>query len=194
MDFRLPLEQNIIKWMNFGVIPVAGRGDIGRLKDKRGIGSKDSYRVLLVDDVRHTEKLGLGRHTGYPSCKLAKSGDYDQPVPPADSSMTPSQLESLCKMQATVIVEALICSQNWLRSDDISSLQYEPTIQEMEFYESIELDIMSSSTPSTIAPTTFQFLEENDLAIALYSCNFCKPHGPNQIRDCTYSGEKLTGP
>ncbi|BBG99606.1 hypothetical protein Prudu_009350 [Prunus dulcis] len=38
---------------------------------------------------------GLGRHTGYPSRKLAKSGDYDQPVPPADSSMTPSQLESL---------------------------------------------------------------------------------------------------
>ncbi|BBH06196.1 hypothetical protein Prudu_017773 [Prunus dulcis] len=37
----------------------------------------------------------LGRHTGYPSRKLAKSGDYDQPVPPADSSMTPSQLESL---------------------------------------------------------------------------------------------------
>ncbi|ONI27388.1 hypothetical protein PRUPE_1G083400 [Prunus persica] len=33
-------------------------GDIGRLKDKRGIGSRDSYRVLLVDDVRHTEKLG----------------------------------------------------------------------------------------------------------------------------------------
>ncbi|CAL9021399.1 unnamed protein product, partial [Prunus brigantina] len=33
---------------------------------------------------------------------------------------------------------ALICSQNWLRSDDISSLQYEPTIQEMEFYESNE--------------------------------------------------------
>ncbi|BBN67750.1 hypothetical protein Prudu_172S000400, partial [Prunus dulcis] len=40
-------------------------------------------------------KSGLGRHTGYPSRKLAKSGDYDQPVPPADSSMTPSQLESL---------------------------------------------------------------------------------------------------
>ncbi|XP_021834427.1 probable leucine-rich repeat receptor-like serine/threonine-protein kinase At3g14840 [Prunus avium] len=37
------------------------------------------------------------------------------------------------------IVEAIICSQNWLRSDDISSLQYEPTIQETEFYESIEL-------------------------------------------------------
>ncbi|XP_020424614.1 uncharacterized protein LOC109950412 [Prunus persica] len=34
-------------------------GDIGRLKDKRGIGSRDSYRVLLVDDVRHTEKLDI---------------------------------------------------------------------------------------------------------------------------------------
>lgn len=33
-------------------------GDIGRLKDKRGIGSGDSYRVLLIDDIRHTEKLG----------------------------------------------------------------------------------------------------------------------------------------
>ncbi|XP_004297765.1 PREDICTED: uncharacterized protein LOC101299180 [Fragaria vesca subsp. vesca] len=32
-------------------------GDIGRLKDKRGIGSGDSYRVLLIDDVQHTEKL-----------------------------------------------------------------------------------------------------------------------------------------
>ncbi|BBG99206.1 hypothetical protein Prudu_008817 [Prunus dulcis] len=37
----------------------------------------------------------LGRHAGYPSRKLAKSGNYDQPVLPADSSMTPSQLESL---------------------------------------------------------------------------------------------------
>ncbi|BBG93930.1 Alpha/beta hydrolase related protein, partial [Prunus dulcis] len=53
-------------------------------------------------------------------------------------------------------------------SDDISSLQYEPTIQEMEFYESIELDIMSSSTPSTIAPTTFQCWEEFNLG-----CNIC---------------------
>ncbi|CAN6549804.1 unnamed protein product [Malus baccata var. baccata] len=32
-------------------------GDIGRSKDKRGVGSGDSYRVLLIDDVRHTEKL-----------------------------------------------------------------------------------------------------------------------------------------
>ncbi|BBG99321.1 hypothetical protein Prudu_008973 [Prunus dulcis] len=27
--------------------------------------------------------MSLGRHTGYPSLKLAKSGDYDQPDPPA---------------------------------------------------------------------------------------------------------------
>lgn len=46
-EFLLPL---------FNVV-ITG-GDIGRLKDKRGIGSGDSYRVLLVDDVRHTEKLG----------------------------------------------------------------------------------------------------------------------------------------
>ncbi|KAI5349711.1 hypothetical protein L3X38_002600 [Prunus dulcis] len=37
------------------------------------------------------------------------------------------------------IVEALICSQNWIRSEDISSLQYVPSIEEMEFYESIEM-------------------------------------------------------
>ncbi|BBN68403.1 hypothetical protein Prudu_412S000300 [Prunus dulcis] len=39
--------------------------------------------------------MSLGRHAVHPSRKLAKSGDYDQPVPPADSSVTPSQLESL---------------------------------------------------------------------------------------------------
>ncbi|XWS35247.1 hypothetical protein CRYUN_Cryun21dG0109500 [Craigia yunnanensis] len=32
-------------------------GDIGRLKDKKGTGSGDSYRVLLVDDSHHSEKL-----------------------------------------------------------------------------------------------------------------------------------------
>ncbi|BBH02490.1 hypothetical protein Prudu_013068 [Prunus dulcis] len=37
------------------------------------------------------------------------------------------------------MVEALICSQNWIRSEDISSLQYVPRIEEMEFYESIEM-------------------------------------------------------
>ncbi|KAB2062303.1 hypothetical protein ES319_A10G144600v1 [Gossypium barbadense] len=32
-------------------------GDIGRSKDKNGTGSGDSYKVLLVDDARHSEKL-----------------------------------------------------------------------------------------------------------------------------------------
>ncbi|KAL6614221.1 hypothetical protein ACP70R_036491 [Stipagrostis hirtigluma subsp. patula] len=32
-------------------------GDPGRLMDGRGSGSGDSYKVLLVDDARHTEKL-----------------------------------------------------------------------------------------------------------------------------------------
>lgn len=32
-------------------------GDTGRLKDRRGSGSGDSYKVLLVDDARHTDKL-----------------------------------------------------------------------------------------------------------------------------------------
>ncbi|KAK9188319.1 hypothetical protein WN944_019720 [Citrus x changshan-huyou] len=32
-------------------------GDIGKMKDKRGTGSGDSYRVLLIDDTRHSEKL-----------------------------------------------------------------------------------------------------------------------------------------
>lgn len=32
-------------------------GDIGRVRDKKQTGSGDSYRVLLIDDARHTEKL-----------------------------------------------------------------------------------------------------------------------------------------
>ncbi|PWA72593.1 ribosomal protein L7/L12/adaptor protein ClpS-like protein [Artemisia annua] len=32
-------------------------GDIGRVKDKKTTGSGDSYKVLLIDDARHTEKL-----------------------------------------------------------------------------------------------------------------------------------------
>ncbi|KAJ9549452.1 hypothetical protein OSB04_021995 [Centaurea solstitialis] len=32
-------------------------GDIGRVRDKKHTGSGDSYRVLLIDDARHTEKL-----------------------------------------------------------------------------------------------------------------------------------------
>ncbi|XP_010688785.2 ATP-dependent Clp protease adapter protein CLPS2, chloroplastic [Beta vulgaris subsp. vulgaris] len=34
-------------------------GDIGRVRDKRSTGSGDSYRVLLLDDERHSEKLVL---------------------------------------------------------------------------------------------------------------------------------------
>ncbi|CAD6236076.1 unnamed protein product [Miscanthus lutarioriparius] len=38
-------------------LPVTQEGrDPGRLKDGRRSGSGDSYKVLLVDDVRHTEK------------------------------------------------------------------------------------------------------------------------------------------
>ncbi|KAL4570030.1 hypothetical protein LXL04_025679 [Taraxacum kok-saghyz] len=32
-------------------------GDIGRVRDKKPTGSGDSYRVLLIDDERHTENL-----------------------------------------------------------------------------------------------------------------------------------------
>ncbi|XAR53203.1 hypothetical protein NMG60_11021656 [Bertholletia excelsa] len=32
-------------------------GDIGRITDRRGAGSGDSYRVLLIDDKHHTEQL-----------------------------------------------------------------------------------------------------------------------------------------
>ncbi|BFG15467.1 hypothetical protein CerSpe_017410 [Prunus speciosa] len=35
-------------------------------------------------------------------------------------------------------VEALICMQNWLRGDEISSLEDTPSIEEFEFYETIE--------------------------------------------------------
>jgi hypothetical protein len=28
------------------------------MRDRRGSGSGDSYKVLLIDDARHTEKLG----------------------------------------------------------------------------------------------------------------------------------------
>jgi hypothetical protein len=33
-------------------------GDIGRSTERKGTGSGDSYKVLLVDDPRHTEELG----------------------------------------------------------------------------------------------------------------------------------------
>ncbi|KAF7024473.1 hypothetical protein CFC21_036819 [Triticum aestivum] len=36
--------------------PAQEGGDTGRLKDRKGTGSGDSYKVLLLDDPRHTEK------------------------------------------------------------------------------------------------------------------------------------------
>ncbi|CAL9012612.1 unnamed protein product [Prunus brigantina] len=51
------------------------------------------------------------------------------------------------------MVEALICSQNWIRSEDISSLQYVPTIEEMEFYESIEMEIGSKTSTTNLNKT-----------------------------------------
>uniref|UniRef100_A0A8R7TZI5 Photosystem II 10 kDa polypeptide, chloroplastic n=1 Tax=Triticum urartu TaxID=4572 RepID=A0A8R7TZI5_TRIUA len=38
--------------------PAQEGGDTGRLKDRKGTGSGDSYKVLLLDDPRHTEKHG----------------------------------------------------------------------------------------------------------------------------------------
>ncbi|OMO88193.1 Adaptor protein ClpS, core [Corchorus capsularis] len=32
-------------------------GDMGRMRDNKGTGSGDSYRVLLIDDARHSEYL-----------------------------------------------------------------------------------------------------------------------------------------
>ncbi|CAL8999946.1 unnamed protein product [Prunus brigantina] len=42
------------------------------------------------------------------------------------------------------VVEALICTQNWLKSTSIS-LEVEPTIEEMEFYETIESEMKKSN-------------------------------------------------
>lgn len=47
-------------------------------------------------------------------------------IDPHRSSLTPRS------------VEALICLQNWLRSDSITSLEYEPTPEEMEWFEAVE--------------------------------------------------------
>ncbi|KAL6577653.1 hypothetical protein OROMI_009981 [Orobanche minor] len=47
-------------------------------------------------------------------------------IDPYRSSMTPKT------------VEALLCFQNWLKSDSIIGLDYFPTIEEVKFYETIE--------------------------------------------------------
>ncbi|BBG99504.1 hypothetical protein Prudu_009216 [Prunus dulcis] len=51
------------------------------------------------------------------------------------------------------MVEALICSQIWIRFEDISSLQYVPRIEEMEFYKSIEMEIGSKSSITNLKKT-----------------------------------------
>ncbi|KAL6576150.1 hypothetical protein OROHE_000621 [Orobanche hederae] len=47
-------------------------------------------------------------------------------IDPHRSSMTPKT------------VEALICLQNWLKSDSVMELSYLPTVEEIEFYEDVE--------------------------------------------------------
>lgn len=34
-------------------------GDIGWITTRKGVGRGDCYRVLLIDDPKHTEKLGM---------------------------------------------------------------------------------------------------------------------------------------
>lgn len=34
-------------------------GDIGRLTTRKAVGRGDSYKVLLIDDPKHTEKFGM---------------------------------------------------------------------------------------------------------------------------------------
>ena len=48
-------------------------------------------------------------------------------IDPFRSSLTPKT------------VEALICYQNWIRSESIYNIQYIPTIEDMEFYEYVEV-------------------------------------------------------
>ncbi|CAL9104864.1 ATP-dependent Clp protease adapter protein CLPS2, chloroplastic-like [Musa acuminata AAA Group] len=52
------LERPTFDQSQFDPLPEAQEGgDIGRLASRKGLGSGDSYRVLLIDDPRHTEKL-----------------------------------------------------------------------------------------------------------------------------------------
>uniref|UniRef100_A0A1D1Y6I4 ATP-dependent Clp protease adapter protein ClpS n=1 Tax=Anthurium amnicola TaxID=1678845 RepID=A0A1D1Y6I4_9ARAE len=52
------LERPNFDQSQFDPLPqVQEGGDIGKLSDKKGLGSGDSFRVLLIDDARHTERL-----------------------------------------------------------------------------------------------------------------------------------------
>uniref|UniRef100_A0A6V7QXY9 Adaptor protein ClpS core domain-containing protein n=1 Tax=Ananas comosus var. bracteatus TaxID=296719 RepID=A0A6V7QXY9_ANACO len=52
------LERPTFDQSQFDALPsVQEGGDIGTLSNRKGLGSGDSYKVLLIDDPRHTEKL-----------------------------------------------------------------------------------------------------------------------------------------
>ncbi|KAJ0037641.1 hypothetical protein Pint_22620 [Pistacia integerrima] len=62
MDSHLSKVPSFIFWEHMGFVNnssnVTGGGDSGQLKDKKGIGNGDSYRFMLIDDFRHSDKLG----------------------------------------------------------------------------------------------------------------------------------------
>ncbi|KAF0887493.1 hypothetical protein E2562_002224 [Oryza meyeriana var. granulata] len=52
------LERPAFDQSQLDTLPVTQEGgDTGRMRDRRGSGSGDSYKVLLIDDARHTENL-----------------------------------------------------------------------------------------------------------------------------------------
>ncbi|KAL6123863.1 hypothetical protein ACLB2K_002812 [Fragaria x ananassa] len=52
-------------------------------------------------------------------------------------------------------VEALICLQSWLRGNEISCIQEEPSITDNEFYEQCEREHVSTASSSNCPPPTF---------------------------------------
>ncbi|XP_021823899.1 uncharacterized protein LOC110765131 isoform X2 [Prunus avium] len=62
-------------------------------------------------------------------------------------------------------VEALICMQNWLKGDDIcTNLEDEPTPEEYEFYESVELEYASTEAAAT-STNTFAATSTNTFGV-----------------------------
>ncbi|KAH9611100.1 hypothetical protein KSS87_012052 [Heliosperma pusillum] len=68
-------------------------GDIGRVRDRRGTGSGDSYRVLLLDDQRHTENLGDALVHALPSSMMLLS--FAKVLPQVVPSITPDDARRL---------------------------------------------------------------------------------------------------